>query len=104
MLLPETRRNLIAELDSRMKSLQTSYDEISSAYGEIADANGIKRSHVILPIRSPSGTQSAQAGGSSYKTAAGETVSWREIQDTAKNRNISTDDVIRMLNLKPAGP
>lgn len=50
-LQPETRANLLRELDSRFKAIEASYKEIENAYGEIADSNGVKRSHVILPIR-----------------------------------------------------
>jgi hypothetical protein len=63
MLQPETRKRLIAELDSRFKSLEASYQEIEGAYGEIADANGIKRSHVILPIRKPKTAEAPTPGG-----------------------------------------
>ena len=67
-LQPETRKRLIAELESRFNSLEASYKEIENAYGEIADSNGVKRSHVILPIRGPKaapaqGNPSPQEGG-----------------------------------------
>jgi hypothetical protein len=63
-LQPATRAKLLAELESRFKSLAESYQEIEGAYGEIADSNGIKRSHVILPIRKPKADgQPAQGGG-----------------------------------------
>jgi hypothetical protein len=53
MLKPETRANLIRELESRFGPMQQSYQQITDAYGKIADSGGVPREHVILPIRPP---------------------------------------------------
>lgn len=51
MLQPETRQRLIAELESRFRSLEESYLTLEGSYRDIAKSGGINPDHVILPIR-----------------------------------------------------
>ncbi len=61
MLKPETRANLIKELESRFGPMQESYNQITGAYGKIAESAGLPREHVILPVR-PDGKAPALPG------------------------------------------
>lgn len=73
MLKPETRANLIRELESRLGPMQESYNQITDAYGKIADSGGIPRDHVILPIRQPKPASPAapDTGAQTIKTPRG---------------------------------
>lgn len=52
MLLPETRKRLIDELDSRFRSIEASYSETEKAYRGIAERRGLNVDNIVTPIRS----------------------------------------------------
>lgn len=71
MLSPDTRQKLIAELDSRFNSLQSSYAAHEEAYKGIADRNGLNFDNVRIPVRG-----AKPAGGGSTEVSQDEAKRW----------------------------
>jgi hypothetical protein len=71
MLLPETRKKLITELDSRLHSLKESHDVLASQYADIAKAYNLDPGRVVIPIRAP-----GRSGGESNQPTQEELRGW----------------------------
>jgi hypothetical protein len=93
---PSTLRGNIATLDSDMDS---AVDQVNTLL-----RNGIKAQEEQLNITPPQGAQGKQtAKPGTYLGPDNSPISWSEIEDTAKKRGITTDEVVNRLGLKPTG-
>lgn len=95
-------RRTIAD-PSTMKSGMVSEADVSNSVEQVL---GILRKGIEAREKQLQGAKGGQGGGQSGQTYTGpdgSPILWKQIEDTAKARGISTDDVIKQLGLKPFG-
>ena len=91
---------------STWKSIMTSENDVTSSVDKVLNIlnNGVSATERQLGITPPQGAQGKQtAKPGTYMGPDNNPISWPEIEATAKNRGITTDDVVNRLGLKPTG-
>jgi hypothetical protein len=91
---------------STWKSIMTSEDDVTSSVDKVLNIlnNGVSSTERQLGITQPQGAQGKQtAKPGTYLGPDNSPISWPEIEATAKNRGITTDEVVNRLGLKPTG-
>lgn len=101
--IPEQRSRILAEAQSRVGSIKEQFDSIANQFSERAKRFGLNPEDV-LTVPSNSSEKSGEKGtkGVTYLAPGDRPVNMNEIEQTAKNRGMTTDEVIKHLNLKPA--
>jgi hypothetical protein len=91
---------------STWKSIMTSENDVTSSVDKVLNIlnNGVSSTERQLGITPPQGAQGKQtAKPGTYLGPDNSPISWPEIEATAKNRGITTDEVVNRLGLKPTG-
>jgi hypothetical protein len=91
---------------STWKSIMTSENDVTSSVDKVLNIlnNGVSSTERQLGITPPQGAQPPQgAKPGTYLGPDNSPISWPEIEDTAKKRGITTDEVVNRLGLKPTG-